>query len=883
MKLSLGTTGRIAAVFALLAAVSQGVGLMGSRDLLATIVHEREIDKVKTLSNLIRSEVPELGTQTQLLAKLLHAQGKLATSLQAQDPQRTAALAETLADAHRISKVEVLTVTDSEGVVVYRAHDPSHRGDVETAWGVAEALAGHSMLVSSRSSLGVTIEAIEPIEARGRVVGSVIVGSRLDAEYLGFLSRALDADLALVSRTGQLVASSSPKFSMVNLEAVTDAFRTKIPVYRKDEAARTMTVYLPMLIVDEAWVVVAQVDSNPAYRQLDSASRDSALRAAAIAIASVALAIVILQFALKPLRRLRARAERTLRELTGEHRTAIQGDDIESVVRVLDTLTGRLMKHNQELADAKTKADAASEAKSQFLANMSHEIRTPLNGVLGMAELLQTTRLDPIQAHYCQTIATSGRMLHELLRDILDLAKIEARGVKLEQIPFDIVELVNDTAASFRMLASSRGVELILELDPAVPARVQGDPTRLRQVLANLLGNAVKFTANGRVTFTVARVDRGAADADVKLRFTVSDTGIGIAPEKLAGLFQPFVQADSSTTRTHGGSGLGLVISKHLAELMGGSIDVESELGRGTTFWCDIPYAIAPAASQDVAATSDATVFSGRVLVAEDNPVNREVVGALLGRLGVSVTLVDDGQQAVDAVGQRDFDLVFMDCQMPVLDGYAAVTKMRMLEQSASQARHVPVVALTAVASESDRRACFAAGMDDYISKPCSLQDLRGALARWLRAAPSSPDQHAPPQPGAGDDAATETAVAAPAINARTLDALQAMLPQKGASVVRNVIAAYLDDAPKRLRAMREAVAAADAEALRKAAHALKSGSRNVGADTLGKMAENIEKLGSAGGVPAAAEVLRAADAHYVLVERELSRRQESPNEHANA
>ncbi len=883
MKLSLGTTGRIAAVFVLLAAVSQWVSLMGSRDLLATVVHEREIDKVKTLSSLIQSEIPELGAQTQLLAKLLQAQGKLATSLQAKDPKRTVDVAETLANAHRISKVDVLTVTDSEGVVVYRAHDPSRRGDVAAEWGVAEALTGRSMLASSHNRVGVTIEAIEPIWAGGQVVGTVIVGSRLDSEFLEWLSAALGADIALASRSGEILASSSPKLAAVDSEAVTDAFRTKIPVYRKDVPARTVQVYLPLIIVDEAWVVVAQVDGSSAYRLLDSASRDSAVRAFAVGVASVVLAIVILQFALKPLRRLRARAELALQELTGEHRTATRGDDITSVVHVLDTLTDRLMKRNQELAEAKVKADAASEAKSQFLANMSHEIRTPLNGVLGMAELLQTTRLDDVQAHYCRSIATSGRMLHELLRDILDVAKIEARGVNLESIAFDVVELANDTAAAFRDLAAVGGNALVVELAPALPTRVDGDPTRLRQVLSNLLGNAVKFTHQGKVTFTVAPVDREPADARIWLRFTVSDTGIGIAPEKLAGLFRPFVQADSSTTRTHGGSGLGLVISKHLVEMMGGSVHVKSELGGGTSFWCDIPYAVTAADTPKLEAASDSMLFSGRVLVAEDNPVNREVVGALLDRLGVSVTVVNDGQQAVDAISQHAFDLVFMDCQMPVLDGYAAVAKIRTLEQGASAGSRVPIVALTAVASESDRKACLAAGMDDYVAKPCSLQDLRRALGRWLCGMPPGSDQPAAQPPGAGDAAAIDAAAAAPVINARTLDALEALLPQKGASVVRTVIAAYLDDAPKRLRAMHEAVSAADADALRKAAHALKSGSRNVGAEALGTMAEDIEKLGKAGDVPTASELVRAADAHYVLVERELARRNQSRNEHADA
>ena len=348
---------------------------------------------------------------------------------------------------------------------------------------------------------------------------------------------------------------------------------------------------------------------------------------------------------------------------------------------------------------ARQVAVEASQAKSRFLANMSHEIRTPMNGILGMSELLQTTRLDATQSRYVQAISTAANALHELLGDILDLSKIEEGKVRLERVDFDPAQLLAGVATIYRELGLARGVAVNTAIELQALPRVSGDPTRLRQVVTNLLGNALKFTSAGTVTLRAEPAEPAArpdGDARPWIRVSVQDTGIGMTPEQMAQLFQRFSQADSSTTRRFGGSGLGLVICKHLVELMGGAIHAESAQGAGSTFWFEVPLdvALAPApaaASATALPEGDANPIGprpARVLVVEDNAVNCLVVQAMLERLGMTVTLANDGAQAVAALQAHDVDVVLMDCQMPVMDGYEATRQIRSSGHSARPGAH---------------------------------------------------------------------------------------------------------------------------------------------------------------------------------------------------
>jgi signal transduction histidine kinase len=373
---------------------------------------------------------------------------------------------------------------------------------------------------------------------------------------------------------------------------------------------------------------------------------------------------------------------------------------------------------------ARRQAEAANRAKSVFLANMSHEIRTPMNGVLGMLQLLEDTAPTHQQAEYIQIAEQAGASLLAVLGDILDLSKIEAGKVELEHAPFALEATVREVVALFQLAAQARGVKLELTA-PALP-RVVGDQVRLRQVLLNLVGNALKFTERGAVSVTVALEASG-------FRFEVRDTGPGIAPEAMARLFTPFMQADASTTRQFGGTGLGLAISHHLVSLMGGDLRAESAAGVGTCFrfTLALPRA-APAEPPSAPAARPALRrLTGHVLLVEDNAIGQVVARGYLEKLGLDVTVASNGREALDFLAQARFSLVLMDCQMPVLDGYQATAEWRRFEAERGLAR-TPIVALTANAMAEDERACREAGMDDYLSKPLRREQLVERLVGYL-------------------------------------------------------------------------------------------------------------------------------------------------------
>ncbi len=398
-------------------------------------------------------------------------------------------------------------------------------------------------------------------------------------------------------------------------------------------------------------------------------------------------------------------------------------------------ITGRVQME-EDLRQANAELEKASRAKSEFLATMSHEIRTPLNGVIGLTSLLQSTALSPRQREYVGGIQASGEALLGLINDILDFSKIEAGQLTLELRSLDLRQLVGEVVGLFAAPAEVKGVQLGAQVDPAVPLGLVGDPMRLRQVLTNLVGNALKFTAQGAVEVRVALAEESADGA--LLRIAVRDTGIGIAPEAQARLFEPFTQADASTTRRYGGTGLGLAIVKRLVEAMGGQIGVESTPGQGSTFWLTLRLArdrvaqpaVAPPVSPGPAGPQGRR---GRILVAEDNAINRLVVVGLLQSLGYTVAAVEDGRQAVEAVGREAYDLVLMDLHMPELDGFAATVAIR--EREGATGRRVPIVALTADALAGDAEKSLAAGMDDHLSKPITRERLAVVVERWVAPA----------------------------------------------------------------------------------------------------------------------------------------------------
>lgn len=665
-------------------------------------------------------------------------------------------------------------------------------------------------------------------------------------------------------------------------------------------------------------------------------------------------------------------------------------DEVGDLGKSLSKMMGKIRTLLDELRAAKDKAEAGGRAKSEFLATMSHEIRTPLNGVLGMNELLLSTKLDSSQQRFAETAFNSGKALLNIINDILDFSKIEAGRLELDNVDFNMRDMVEDIATSFAQQAHKKGLEMIVSLPTKSPLALKGDPNRLRQVMTNLVGNAIKFTRTGEIVLHVEAVDTGPGQ--VSVRGEVRDTGVGISLDKQKQIFEAFTQADGSVTRRFGGTGLGLSISKQLVELMGGHIGVDSQPGHGAAFWfiielakqahvdeidgvkfnkldgtnvlivddnatnrevlehqlaawnvraqtaeggphalallrrwahdgrhCDLAILdmhmpdmdgleLARAIKADplikdtrlvllssaadvgnarerkaagiisqmnkplrqaelynflVGAMSHGAIeveqaesqlvleykpLGGRILLAEDNPVNQEVALAMLDRLGCTVDIANHGLQVLEAFGESKFDLILMDCQMPEMDGYQATSVIRHKEAKKGLPR-TTIIALTANAVAGDREQCLASGMDDYLSKPFTLDQLSEMVGRWLnvksgKQAVEDQEKGAglmPNSPGSDTSGIGGQSNDASVIDKRMLNAIRALQRPNAPSIVEKVIATYFESSKNLMEELADRIEMRDTDGVRKAAHSLKSSSANVGATQLAELCKEME------------------------------------------
>jgi two-component system sensor histidine kinase/response regulator len=516
-----------------------------------------------------------------------------------------------------------------------------------------------------------------------------------------------------------------------------------------------------------------------------------------------------------------------------------------------ETLVKGLTASRETALAAKREADSANRAKSEFLANMSHEIRTPMNAILGLTHLgLDAT--PEKQREYLAKINGSAELLLNILNDILDFSKIEAGKISLENVDFDLHEVMDRLSSAVGAQAREKHLDFIIQIAPETPRFLRGDPLRLGQIFMNLANNAVKFTGRGSVTVNVTALAQGSDK--VMLRYSVSDTGIGLTPEQRERLFGAFSQADASTTRKFGGTGLGLAISKRLAELMGGEISVESEYGKGSKFHFSAPFSQGEACPdatpsevntrRTVTESERARWRGARILVAEDNPLNQQVIQEFLAKVGLDVVIAENGLEAVETAWRQSFDMVLMDIQMPVMDGLQATRKLREIPRFAG----TPIIALTANVFRADIERCIAAGMNDHVSKPIKVDELFSKLGKWLANPVLKPSDNA---------SSALSAQTAPIIDSRPkpqislpgLD-IDTALDRLGGdeAVFKRIANLFHQTEAESASRIRAALAEGDAELCQRLAHTLKSTAGSVGANRLQAAARAIEDTIRTGG-----------------------------------
>ena len=745
-----------------------------------------------------------------------------------------------------VSNLDLLLILSDSGELMADVNEIGVASNgIDFGSGVQHALAGETYFGLSRYDAGLYQIAIVPVISKYQVLGIVAAGQRIDdkdairlAEEISGVSVAWSDELA------EHPSKSTPHLDdapLPNDEAAHTTARAGESV-RRVEGALLERLAAGGNLLFKATVSYPGLRAAMVFHQdLDWAQSGVAkVRRFVLACSAVVILLgMVLCF------RVASRISRPIVRLTevtedfgsGNFNVRLEPkseDEVGALTRAFNSMADDLVQKRQELLASLDAAEAANRAKSEFLARMSHEIRTPMNGVLGMAELLLTSGISEKQREYALTILDSGDGLMAIINDILDFSKIEAGKLELNTTSFDVHGAVLETAALLSHHAEGKGLNLILL--PARPKEevwVFGDKMRFKQILMNLIGNAIKFTQSGEITLRTTVKDNSGDN--VTVRFEVTDTGVGIGSEDLEHVFDSFVQVDGSDCRRFGGTGLGLPISKQLVEIMGGEIGARSRLGEGSTFWIQVPLnkVTDPQALQNPNGVNESALLSDtdlplslsvrsieplrsspNILLVEDNVANQKVAITMLRMLGCKFDLAEDGEKALVHAKEQSYDVILMDCQMPNMDGFAATAAIREWEEQQDIGNPVPIVAVTANALVTDRDRCLAAGMSDYISKPYRIVDLKEGIERWM------PDNRSTVAPTPNSSVTH--------IGISELDELRELGASK--AELEEIVTCYVESSAESVNRMTAAIKLRDRETLRSLAHKLKGGSSQVGA-----------------------------------------------------